>query len=106
MAKERKIKCDCGGFLVKKKTKFDNFETEAMVCPKCNFTTLTKEQAEKFVKLKQLHQIIDAKRKIIKIGNSMGLTLPDKLENFGAKVGKEVKIEALGPKSFKVELVG
>ena len=106
MAKERKIRCDCGEFLVEKTTKFDHFEAEAMVCPNCGFTTLTKEQAERYAKIKQLHQIIDAKRKIIKIGNSMGLTLPDKLENFGAKVGKEVKIEALGPKSFKVELVG
>ena len=105
MAKERKIKCDCGGFLVEKRTKFDHIETKAMVCPKCNFTTLTKEQAEEFVRLKQLHQIIDAKRKIIKIGNSMWLTFPDKLEDFGVKVGKEVKTEALGPKSFKVELV-
>ena len=103
MAKERKIKCDCGEFLIEKKTKFDDFETEAMVCPKCNFTNLTKEQAEEFVKLKQLHQIIDAKRKIIKIGNSMGLTFPDRLKEFGAKIGKEVKTEALGPKSFKVE---
>jgi DNA-directed RNA polymerase subunit RPC12/RpoP len=106
MAKERKIKCDCGEFLEQKETKLDHIETEAMVCPKCGFTTLTKEQAEKFVRLKQLHQIMDAKRKIIKIGNSMGLTLPDKLEDFGAKVGKEVKIKALSPKSFKVELVG
>ena len=106
MAKERKIKCDCGEFLIEKKTKFDNFETEAMVCPKCNFTTLTKEQAEKYVKLKQLHQIIDSERKIIKIGNSMGLTLPNRLQEFGAKVGKKVKTEALSPKSFKVELVG
>ena len=105
MAKERKIKCDCGGFLVEKKTKFDNFETDAMVCPKCSFTTLTKDQAEKYVKLKQLHQIIDAERKIIKIGNSMGLTLPDKLRDFGAKVGKKVKIEALTPYSFKVEII-
>ena len=106
MAKKRKIKCDCGGFLVDKKTKFDNFETEAMVCPKCNFTTLTKKQAEKLVKLKQLHQIIDSERKIIKIGNSMGFTLPDRLKDFGAKVGKKVKTEALSEKSFKVELIG
>ena len=106
MAKERKIRCDCGEFLIEKKTKFDNFETEAMVCPKCIFTTLTKEQAEKYVKLKQLHQIIDSERKIIKIGNSMGLTLPNRLQEFGAKVGKKVKTEALSPKSFKVELVG
>ena len=105
MAKERKIKCDCGGFLVGKKTRFGNFETDAMVCPKCNFTTLTREQAEKYVKLKQLHQIIDAERKIIKIGNSMGFTLPDRLRDFGAKVGKKVKTEALTPHSFKVELI-
>lgn len=106
MVKERKIKCDCGGFLAEGITKFEHFETEAMVCPKCNFTTLTREQAERYAKLKQLHQIIDAKRKIIKIGNSMGLTLPDGLQDFGAKVGKKVKIEAISPKSFKVELVG
>ena len=106
MAKERKIKCDCGEFLKEKGTRFDNFETEAMVCPKCNFTTLTKEQADEYVKLKQLHQVIDADRKIIKIGNSMGLTLPDRLKDFGAKIGKKVKIEALDSKSFKVELLG
>lgn len=105
MAKERKIKCDCGEFLVEKKIKFDNFDTEAMVCPKCNFTTLTKEQAEKYAKLKQLHQIIDAERKIIRVGNSMGLTLPDRLQEFGAKIGKKVKTEALTPNSFKVELI-
>jgi|TARA_B100002003_G_C14125717_1_gene541426 ssDNA-binding Zn-finger/Zn-ribbon topoisomerase 1 len=104
MAKERKIKCDCGKILIEKKIKFDDFETEAMVCPKCNFTTLTKEQAERYVKLKQLHQVIDAERKIIKIGNSMGFTLPDKLQDFGAKVGKKVKTEALTSNSFKVEL--
>ena len=105
MAKERKIRCDCGEYLVEKRTKFDDFETQAMVCPKCSFTTLTKEQAEKYVKLKQLHQIMDAERKIIKIGNSMGLTLPEGLQEFGAKVGKKVKIEALSLISFKVELV-
>src|SRR3989344_4374118 len=105
MAKKRNIKCDCGGFLADRYIKFDNFETVAMVCPKCNFTTLTKEQAEIYAKLKQLHSIIDAERKIIKIGNSMGFTLPDKLKDFGAKVGKKVKTEALSEKSFKVELV-
>ena len=105
MAKERKIKCDCGEFLIEKKTMLD-VETEAMVCPRCGFTTLTKEQAERYAKLKLLHQIIDANRKIIKIGNSMGFTLPDRLQDFGAKVGKKVKTEALSHKSFKVELVG
>ena len=106
MAKERKIKCDCGKFLVKKKAQFGHFETEAMVCPNCGFTTLTKDQALEYVKLRQMHQIMDSERKIIKIGNSMGLTLPDELRHFGAKIGKKVKTEALGPNSFKVELAG
>ncbi len=104
MAQERKIKCDCGTFLIEEKTMMDHFETEAMVCPKCNFTTLTKEQARKFVKLKELHHIVDAERKIIRVGNSMGLTLPDALQEFGVEVGKKVKIEALTAHSFKVEL--
>ena len=104
MAKERKIRCDCGGFLIERKTKFDKLETEAMVCQKCNFTTLTRKQAEKYMRLKQLHQIIDAERKIIKIGNSMGIILPERLQEFGVKVGKKVKTEVIGAKSFKVEL--
>lgn len=104
MANKRKIRCDCGGYLEKKITGLDSIKTEAMVCSKCNFITLTKEQAQKYVKLKQLHQIIDAERKIIKIGNSMGLTLPDQLQEFGVSIGKKIKTEALTPNSFKVEL--
>jgi len=104
MDKKRKIKCDCGEYLLEKTTMFDSFEAEAMVCPKCGFTTLTKEQAERFVRLKELHQIIDAERKIIKIGNSMGFTLPNRLQDFGAKVGKKIKTKALTSSSFEVQL--
>ena len=35
----------------------------------------------------------------------MGLTLPDRLKDFGPEVGKKVIIEALDSKSFKVELI-
>ena len=105
MVKERKIRCDCGTVMEAKQARFEGFDTEAMVCPNCGFTTLTKEQAEKYAKLRQLHQIIDAERKIIRIGNSMGFTLPDSLKDFGVKVGKKVKTQALGVNSFKVELI-
>ena len=104
MVNKRKIICGCGGFLEEKITSLDGIKTEAMVCSKCDFTTLTKEQARKYVKLKQLHQIIDAERKIIKIGNSMGITLPDQLRDFGVTVGKKIKTEALTSNSFKVEI--
>jgi len=104
MANQRKIRCDCGNYLEEKTIEFDSIHTKAMVCSKCNFTTLTKEQAREYVKLKQLHQIMDSERKIIKIGNSIGLTLPDRLRDLGVKIGAKVKTTALGPKSFKVEL--
>ena len=90
MAKERKIRCDCGEFLVERKILMEHFETDALVCPKCGFSTLTKEQAHKYAELKLMHQIVDAERKIIRIGNSMGFTLPDELKRFGARVGKNV----------------
>ncbi len=105
MAKERKIRCDCGGLMEARQARFEGFETEAMVCSKCGFSTLTKEQAQQYVRLKQLHRLIDDERKIIRIGNSMGFTLPEGLKEFGIKVGRKVKTEALGTNSFKVELI-
>ena len=65
MVEKRKIKCDCGNFLEVKVIEFDHFNTEAMVCPKCNFVTLTKNQALKFMKIKELHEAFDSERKII-----------------------------------------
>ena len=106
MAKERKIRCDCGTLMEARQAHFEGFDTEAMVCSNCGFITLTKEQAVKYARLRQLHQIIDAERKIIRIGNSMGLTLPEGLKDLGVKVGKKVRTEALGENSFKVELLG
>ena len=105
MATERKIRCDCGGYLKPKIAAFDGFRAQAMVCSKCSFTTLTKEQASKYVRMRQLHSIIDAERKVIKVGNSMGITLPEQLKSYGVKIGKKVKTTALDDNSFRVEIV-
>ena len=105
MAKERKITCDCGSILKERKILLDHFETEAMVCPNCHFTNLTKEQAETYARLKLFHQLIDAERKIIKVGNSMGITLPEKLQGFGIFIGKKIRTEAITQNSFKVEFI-
>ncbi len=48
MDKQRKIRCDCGNVLAQGTAAFGHIVTEAMVCGKCNFTTLTKEQAQKY----------------------------------------------------------
>lgn|SRR3989338_6910867 len=105
MANTRKIKCDCGKYLEEKETPIDHILTRAMVCPSCGFTTLTKDQAVEFRKRVEFHQAIDQERKIIQIGNSFGITFPEKLREFGVAVGSTVKIEALTEKSFKVEIV-
>ena len=104
MATDRKIKCNCGTYLQPKVAEFGGFNTEAMVCPKCGFATLTAQQAQKYVELKQLHSIIDAERKVIRVGNSMGITLPEQLKSYGLKVGRKVRTTALDANSFKVEL--
>ena len=104
MAAERKLKCDCGGTLEEKEVTIEHVRTNALVCPKCGFTTLTKEQARVFQKKVELHNALDQEKKIIKVGNSMGITLPEKLRDFGLKVGGKVKLEAIDERSFKVEL--
>ena len=106
MAQERKnLRCDCEEILIEKEVKIDEILTKAMVCPKCNFTTLTKDQAKEYYKKLKLHDDIDQERQIIKIGNSMGITLPDKLNNYGMKIGKKVKIEAIDETSLKIKII-
>ena len=104
MAPTRKIKCDCGQTLEEKEIEIDHILTYAMVCPKCSFTTLTKEQAKEFRKRIEFHKAIDQEKQVIRIGNSMGITFPEKLSEFGISVGKKVKVEAIDARSFKVIL--
>ncbi len=104
MANTRKIKCDCGKYLEEKEVNVDHILAKAMVCPSCEFTTLTKDQAVEFRKRVDFHQAIDQERKVIQIGNSFGITFPERLREFGVSVGSTVKMEALNEKSFKVEI--
>ena len=101
MGKNRKIMCDCGTYLEEKDVVNDGIRGKATECPKCHFRTFTLEQAKEFIRLKQLQKINEKERKIIKIGNSKGITIPESLD---IKVGEKAKIEILTPKSFKVVL--
>ncbi len=51
MVNVRKIICDCGEYMRERETTIDHFQTKAMVCPQCLFTTFTKEQAKQFKQL-------------------------------------------------------
>ncbi|MBS3138006.1 hypothetical protein J4232_06250 [Candidatus Woesearchaeota archaeon] len=63
---------------------------------------MTKEQAKKYADLQRLHDAISSERKITRIGNSMGLILPERLQEFGIKIGKKIRTEVIDDKSFKV----
>ncbi|PIN87317.1 hypothetical protein COV19_00345 [Candidatus Woesearchaeota archaeon CG10_big_fil_rev_8_21_14_0_10_44_13] len=99
MEKARKIRCDCGKFFAEKMVKVGSITTKALVCPGCGHITFTKEQAMEYGRLKEIREMIGGERKIIKIGNSIGITLPEKL---GLKPGRKVRTEVIDSKSFKV----
>jgi hypothetical protein len=105
MANERKLICGCGGAFQPCKTDFQSFKADAMRCGKCGYVTLTKDQALAYSRLKDMHDIVDSERKIIQIGNSLGMTLPEKLRSHGVRAGGRVRLEATGPRSFSVEIL-
>ncbi|MEK6920335.1 MAG: hypothetical protein AABX82_00515 [Nanoarchaeota archaeon] len=65
MAPARKIKCDCAILCEEKEIVIDHILTNALVCPKCSFTTLTKEQAKEFRKRIEFHKAIDQEKQVI-----------------------------------------
>ena len=102
MGKKRQLKCNCGGTFEEKELEIDNLFVIAEKCSKCGEIIFSQKQAEEFLRLKELQDIVTGKRNIIKIGNSMGITLPEKLREFGVKVGSKVKIKATGSRSFEL----
>ncbi len=105
MDKKRTIKCDCGGKFQVQNKEFGGIFTEAMVCSKCGYTTLTQQQAEELTRLKKLQDVLEKERKIIKIGNSIGITFPESMKKFGIHKGQSVKIEPLDGHSFRISVV-
>jgi len=99
MEKERKIKCDCDTTMVEREIDHEGIVSPVTICPKCGYKAFTTEQAKEFIKLKELHDMIDKDRKIIRIGNSKGITFPEELK---LKIGHKVRTEALTTNSFKV----
>lgn len=102
MAKTRAMKCECGGKMVPKVTHLDDFDTEALICDSCGEVTFTMKQLKRALDLKRMQRALESNRKIIKIGNSLGLTLPEEL---GIKVGDLVRLKALTEKTFEVEFL-
>ncbi len=105
---KRNFKCGCGGQIEESKTMFEGFLVDALVCNKCSEVSFSPESAKELLRLREEAEKIDSERKIVKIGNSIGITLPHKAEEIGFKEGILVDVHLIGeheivirPKSVK-----
>lgn len=96
MEKKGTMKCDCGGRFEVQLHDFDDLKSPAMVCGKCGEVTLTKVQARRLMRIKELSMACRAKRKVVRIGNSIGITLPEEL----AKIGQHVQMQPVDEKTI------
>ncbi len=60
------------------------------MCPNCGHRTFTVEQAKEYARRERTHKALSKKRKVIRIGNALGLTLPKVLQEWGLKEGTPV----------------
>ncbi|MBI4016411.1 MAG: hypothetical protein HY363_01835 [Candidatus Aenigmarchaeota archaeon] len=102
MEKQRKeLRCNCDGYFEEQIIQKE-FYYPIMMCKKCGHRVFTVEQAKQYVRLDSIHEKLKRKRKIIRIGNALGVTLPKALENLGIKEGVLVSFQQLGKKSLKL----
>lgn len=99
------LKCDCGDTFTEQLHDFEGIQSPALVCQTCGSVTLTLKQAEVLMKLKQLQAILQQNRKLIKIGNSIGLTLPERLQEYGIKAGDRVQIKPISERTFEMSIL-
>ena len=106
MEQKRKMKCfECDGYYAFKEIEDEGLKFKAYVCGKCNDIVLDIAQSKQYLEKMRLKEAVEKERKIIRIGSSMGITLPDMLKKFGVKVGRKVKLEAIDRKSIKITLI-
>ncbi len=105
MVVSRKLICECGGVYKEKKVDFEGFEVPAMVCFGCDNETFTIAQSKKVFQLMNTHKLFERRRKIIKVGSSIAITLPKVLQQHGWKPGTPVQWTRVSNKKWNLELV-
>jgi hypothetical protein len=102
MEDRRKIRCDCGEYFAEGLAKVEGHYMRAMVCSKCGANTFTLDQLREGRAILEMHEHLDMKKKISKVGNSLALLLPEGIKRLGMVLGTKVRIEAIDKRSFKV----
>jgi hypothetical protein len=113
MAKRMKLFCECGGTFATKIVVREGIRHEVEVCSGCSRLMYLQSQSRFFnnARLRRARFAVD--RKIIRIGNSIGVTLPEGFAKLGQKVHFVQKdahrmelIIGTAPISYKVYLEG
>lgn len=100
---KKNFKCNCGGRIEESKTLTEGFLIDAMVCNKCGEVTLSPASAKQLLRLREEAERIDSERKIVKIGNSIGITLPPEAESIGFKEGSSVNIHLIADRQIVIK---
>ena len=90
----------CGGKIQETKTLVEGFLLDVLLCNKCGKLTLSPEAAKQLLRLRAEAEKIDSERKVVKIGNSIGVTLPSEAENIGFQQGGLVTVHLIGERQI------
>src|SRR3989338_10586039 len=93
---KRSFKCNCSEIIEEAKTMLEGFLVDALICNKCSEITLTPESAKELLRLRAESEKINSIRKIVRIGNSIGVTLPPEAADIGFTEGTSVDVHLIG----------
>ena len=100
---KRSFRCNCGGKIEESRTLVEGFLIDAMVCNKCGEVTLSPDSAKQLLRLRAEAERIDSERKIVRIGNSIGVTLPPEAETIGFREGTSVDIHLIADSQIVIK---
>ncbi|MBI4744546.1 MAG: hypothetical protein HY776_06990 [Actinobacteria bacterium] len=75
---------------------------EGYKCQKCGHTIVTLDQMQRYEKARDLKKALPTKRKIVKIGNSLGFTLPSNLSKYGLEIGRKLEIRVIDESNIQI----
>jgi hypothetical protein len=103
--KRKTMKCGCGGKFEEKTQEIKGIKCSVMACGSCQEIIFTLEQSKAYHKLRQIQDELSKEtKKISKVGNSMGITLPIKLKELGFDIGKSLDMRILDSRHIIIEL--
>lgn len=95
--------CTCGGKIKESKAVVEGFVIDALVCEKCAAVTLTPDIAKQLLRLRAQAEKIQSERRVVRIGNSIGVTLPPEAEAIGFTEGRVVEMQVTGNQQISIK---